>query len=121
MSNLVTLKNYVSTKKGKCFYVSTTKIFMCKRSLKISSGSPKSSPMLHCTRGFGLLDQVATEGVIIEWPLTGLFHVIITSPMVVIRFQSKDGHYLKYWNFVVIIGESNNLEMTVSENHDKKS
>ena len=55
--------------------------------------------------------------------------------MVVIRFLSNDGRYLKCRNFVlvkshyyddqksrnIIITESNNLEMTVSENHDRKS
>ena len=55
--------------------------------------------------------------------------------MVVIRFLSNDGRYLKCRNFVlvkshyyddqksrnVIITESNDLEMTVSENHDRKS
>ena len=47
--------------------------------------------------------------MIIEWPLNGHFHdrcdMIITSEMVVIRFPSKDGHYLKCWNFVILIKE----------------
>ena len=45
------------------------------------------------------------EGVIVEWPLNGLFYdrrgVIITSQMVVIRFPSNDGHYFKCRNFVI--------------------
>ena len=45
------------------------------------------------------------EGVIIEWPLNGLFHdrrdVIITSQMVVIWFPSNNGGYLKCRNFVI--------------------
>ena len=47
---------------------------------------------------------LAREGVIIEWPLNGLFHdcrnAIITSQMVVIRFPSDDGHFFKCRNFV---------------------
>ena len=43
-------------------------------------------------------------GSIIEWPLNGLFHdrrdVIITSQMIIIRFPSNDGRYLKFRNFV---------------------
>ena len=49
------------------------------------------------------------EGVIVEWPLNGLFYdrrgVIITSQMVVIRFPSNDGHYLKCRNFFILIKE----------------
>ena len=70
--------------------------------------------------------------MIIKWPLNGLFHdrcgVIIMSQMVIIRIPSNDGHYLKCWNFDyddqksrnVKIMERNDLEMTVSENHDRK-
>ena len=47
--------------------------------------------------------------MIIEWPLNGLFHVrrdvIIMSRMVVIRFPSNDGRYLKCQNFVILIKE----------------
>ena len=61
--------------------------------------------------------------MIIKWLLNGLFHeccdVIITPQMVVIRFPFNDGRYLKYYDDQksrnVIITESNNLEMTVSE------
>ena len=59
--------------------------------------------------------------MIIELPLNGLFHdyrdMIITSRMVVIRFPSNDG---RYQGTCIIIKESNDLEMTVSENHDRK-
>ena len=51
----------------------------------------------------------AREGVIIEWPLNGLFHdhcdVIIMSRMVIIRFPSNDGRYLNCRNFVILILE----------------
>ena len=60
----------------------------------------------------------ARESVIIEWPKNGLFHdrcyVIITSRMVVISYDDQKSRS-------VIITESNDLEMTVSENHDLKS
>ena len=71
--------------------------------------------------------------MIIEWPLNGQYHerrdVNITSRMVVFRFPSNNDRYLKCRNFVilikeipsVIIMESDDLEMTVSENHDRKS
>ena len=46
----------------------------------------------------------AREGVIIEWPLKGLFHdrrdVILTSRTVIITFFANDGHYLKRQKFV---------------------
>ena len=49
------------------------------------------------------------EGVTIEWPLNGFFHdcrdMIITSQMVIIRFPSNDGRYLKCRNFVILILE----------------
>ena len=74
-----------------------------------------------------LLSYRIREGVIIEWPQNWLFHdrhdVIIMSRAVVIRFPSNNGRYLKCRNFVsrnVIITESIDLEMTVSENHDRK-
>ena len=51
----------------------------------------------------------AREGVIIQWPLNGLFHdcrdVIIRSWMVVIMFPSNNGRYLKCRNFVILILE----------------
>ena len=41
--------------------------------------------------------------------MIGLFHdrrdMIITSQTVVIMFLSKDGCYLKRWNFVILIRE----------------
>ena len=47
------------------------------------------------------------EGVIIEWPLNGLFHdrrdVIIMSQMVIIRFPFNNGRSLKCRNFVYIV------------------
>ena len=50
------------------------------------------------------------EGVIIEWPLNCLFHdrrdVILTSPMVVIRFLSNNDRYLKYWNVDISVTQS---------------
>ena len=72
------------------------------------------------------------EGVIIEWPLNWLFHdrcdMIITSRMVVIRFLSNDGRYLKCRNFVILIKEipAISLDKKVSlffakYNHDRKS
>ena len=47
----------------------------------------------------------AREGVIIELPLNGLFHdrhdVIVMSQMVIIRFPSSYGHYLKCRHFII--------------------
>ena len=57
------------------------------------------------------------EGVIIKWPLNGLFHdrrdMIITSQMVVIRFPSNDGRYFKCRNLVILISEIPVIEFTV--------
>ena len=51
----------------------------------------------------------AREGMIIEWPLKGLFQysrdVIIMSRTVLFRFLSNNGCYLKCRNFIILIKE----------------